>query len=235
MDGGLRAFRVVHQSSSMLYLFDIDGTLIDTGGAGMTALNEATREVFGDDGPVLDLAGSTDLGLVANIHAHFEIEPTRERIDAYFEVYLTRLDWNLAYGGFTGRVFDGVPELLSGLAARDGSTIGLLTGNIAGGAAAKMRHFGLSEHFPFGAYGCDHADRNLLGPIALERARSHAGREFTAAETWVIGDTPKDIACARALGARCLAVATGQFSAAALEAYGADQVVGSLGGALDWI
>lgn len=219
----------------MLYLFDIDGTLIDTGGAGMTALNEATREVFGNDGPVLDLAGSTDLGLIANIHAHFEIEPTRERIDAYFEVYLTRLDWNLAYGGFPGRVFDGVPELLSGLAARGGSTIGLLTGNISGGAAAKMRHFGLSEHFPFGAYGCDHADRNLLGPIALERARNHAGREFTAAETWVIGDTPKDIACARALGARCLAVATGQFSAAALEAYGADHVVESLGGALDWI
>lgn len=219
----------------MLYLFDIDGTLVDTGGAGMTALKEATREVFGNEGPVLDLAGSTDLGLIANIHAHFEIEPTRERIDAYFEVYLTRLDWNLSHGNFPGRVFEGVTELLAGLGARPDTTIGLLTGNISGGAAAKMRHFGLSGHFPFGAYGCDHADRNLLGPIALERARAHAGREFTAAETWVIGDTPKDIACARAMGAKVLAVATGQFSAAALEEYGADRVVESLGGALAWL
>ena len=216
----------------MLYLFDIDGTLVDTGGAGMVALTEATREVFGHDGPLLDLAGSTDLGIVANIHAHFEIEPTRERIDTYFEVYLVRLDWNLTHGGFPGRVFDGVHELLGELASRPDASIGLLTGNTADGAASKMRHFGLAGHFPFGAYGSDHADRNQLGPIALERAALHAGRSFTATETWVIGDTPKDIACAHAIGARCLAVATGQFSAAALAAHGADQVVESLEQAL---
>ena len=216
----------------MLYLFDIDGTLVDTGGAGMVALTEATREVFGHDGPLLDLAGSTDLGIVANIHAHFEIEPTRERIDTYFEVYLGRLDWNLTNGGFPGRVFDGVHELLGELASRPDASIGLLTGNTADGAASKMRHFGLAGHFPFGAYGSDHADRNQLGPIALERAAFHAGRSFTATETWVIGDTPKDIACAHAIGARCLAVATGQFSAAALAAHGADQVVESLEQAL---
>ena len=219
----------------MLYLFDIDGTLVDTGGAGMAALKEATREIFGHEGPALDLAGSTDLGIVANIHAHFEIEPTRERIDAYFEVYLGRLDWNLTQGGFPGRVFDGVHALLAGLTNRSDTSIGLLTGNIAGGAAAKMRHFGLADHFSFGAYGSDHADRNRLGPIALERAAVHTGRTFTAAETWVIGDTPKDIACAHAIGARCLAVATGQFSADALAAHRADQVVESLNEALEWI
>ena len=98
-----------------------------------------------------------------------------------------------------------------------------------------MRHFGLASHFAFGAYGCDHADRNRLGPIALERAALHAGRDFTAAETWVIGDTPKDIACAHAIGARCLAVATGSFSAAALEAHGADLVVESLDRAVELI
>ena len=219
----------------MLYLFDIDGTLVDTGGAGMAALKEATREIFGHEGPALDLAGSTDLGIVANIHAHFEIEPTPERIDAYFEFYLLRLDWNLTRGGFSGRVLDGVHDLLTGLADRRDASIGLLTGNIAGGAATKMRHFGLDRHFPFGAYGSDHADRNRLGPIALERAAAHAGRTFTAAETWVIGDTPKDIACAHAIGARCLAVATGQFSATALQAHGADHVVESLDQALEWI
>ncbi len=219
----------------MLYLFDIDGTLVDTGGAGMAALKEATREIFGHEGPALDLAGSTDLGIVANIHAHFEIEPTRDRIDTYFEVYLGRLDWNLTHGGYSGRVFDGVHDLLTELAGRRDAGIGLLTGNTAGGAASKMRHFGLADHFPFGAYGSDHADRNRLGPIALERAAVHTGRTFTAAETWVIGDTPKDIACAHAIGARCLAVATGQFSTTALEAHGADQVVESLEQALEWI
>lgn len=212
----------------MLYLFDIDGTLVDTGGAGMAALNEATRRVFEADGPPLDLAGSTDLGIVLGIHRHFGLEPTAERIDTYFAVYQEELDRNLAGGTFDGRVLDGALAILDSLAADPGRTIGLLTGNIAGGAASKMRHFGLDHHFPFGAFGCDDADRNKLGPIALDRARAHAGRDFTAEEIWVIGDTPKDIACARAFGARCLAVGTGSFSADQLSAFGADRVVSSL-------
>ena len=218
----------------MLYLFDIDGTLVDTGGAGMAALKEATREIFGHEGPALDLAGSTDLGIIANIHSHFAVEHTRARFDTYLEVYLARLDWNLAHGGFPGRVHDGVANLLAELTGHPDATVGLLTGNAAAGAAAKMRHFGLAGHFPFGAYGCDHADRNLLGPIALERASAHAGRSFSPGETWVIGDTPKDIACAHAIGARCLAVATGGFSVDELAAYGADQVVESLDQSLTW-
>jgi len=219
----------------MLYLFDIDGTLVDTGGAGMTALFEATNEVFGHEGPSLDLAGSTDLGLIANIHAHFEIEPTEERIEAYFKVYHRRLEWNLTHGNFPGRVYHGVHLMLSELNTRSWVTMGLLTGNTAAGAAIKMRHFQLSHYFPFGAYGSDHADRNRLGPIALERASALTGRIFTVAETLVIGDTPKDIDCAHTIGAKCLAVATGQFSAAALEAHGADYVVESLAEALAWI
>ena len=218
----------------MLYLFDIDGTLVDTGGAGMAAIMEATCEIFGHEGPALDLAGSTDLGIIANIHHHFEVEPTRERFDAYLEIYLGRLDWNLTHGGYPGRVYVGVTDLLAKLSANPAATVGLLTGNAAGGAAAKMRHFGLADHFPFGAYGCDHADRNRLGPIALERAAAHSGKSFSPSETWVIGDTPKDIACAHAIGARCLAVATGSFSAAQLRAHGADQVVETLVQEIDW-
>ena len=121
------------------------------------------------------------------------------------------------------------------LAGRPEVHLGLLTGNTAGGAASKVRHFGLASFFPFGAYGCDHPDRNQLGPIALARAANHAGRSFSAAETWIIGDTPKDIDCARAIGARCLAVATGRFSTSDLESHGADRVVESLDQALDWI
>lgn len=211
-----------------LWLFDIDGTLVDTGGAGMRALQEAAEELFGAQGPELDLAGSTDLGVVAGIFDHFGEACGTRQTETFFATYLSRLEWNLSHGGFPGKVLPGVVDLLDELAALPGITVGLLTGNIAGGAAAKMRHFGLDRHFPFGAYGCDHADRNLLGPIALERAARHAGRAFLPEETVVIGDTPKDIACARALGAPCVAVATGRFSVEDLRSAGADRVVATL-------
>jgi phosphoglycolate phosphatase len=212
----------------MLYLFDIDGTLVDTGGAGMAALRQATREVFGGDGPPLDLAGATDLAIVAHIHAHFGVDPCPDRFDAYFAIYQKHLDHNLASGAFPGRAIEGAVVLVEHLAARDEATLGLLTGNTAAGAAAKVRHFGFARHFGFGAYGCDHADRNRLGPIALQRAAAHAGRHFSQEETWIIGDTPKDIACARAIGAKCLAVATGGFTTDQLAAHGADLVVATL-------
>lgn len=219
----------------MLFLFDIDGTLIDTGGAGLRAIEEASEEVFGHRGPPLDLAGCTDLGVVAAIFAHFGKQATTEETTAYFAIYLRRLEWNLSHGNFPGRVLQGVPEVLAALAAEAGFTLGLLTGNTAAGAAAKMRHFGLDHYFAFGAHGCDHADRNLLGPIALERAALHAGRGFTCEETLIIGDTPKDIACARAIGARCLAVATGRFTVTELAEHAPDHVVETLDQAHNWL
>lgn len=212
----------------MLYLFDIDGTLVDTGGAGMAALKQATREVFGDDGPELDLAGATDRGIVDGIHRHYGVEFTDEGFANYLSVYHERLVANLARGEFGGRVIDGVFPLLDHLSASESSTLGLLTGNTAQGAGIKVRHFGLADYFAFGAYGCDHADRNRLGPIALQRAEAHAGKAFSAKETWIIGDTPKDIVCAKVIGARCLAVATGSFSIEQLQSHGADLVVASL-------
>ncbi len=220
---------------AMLYLFDIDGTLVDTAGAGMAALQEATREVFGADGPPLDLAGATDLGIVRGLHDHFGIEPTPERVAGYLAVYQKRLDWNLAHGGFPGHVLPGVVPLLEALVAKNAGLLGLLTGNTEAGAASKVRHYGLHSYFAFGAYGSDHHDRNLLGPVALDRAAAHSGRRYLPQETWIIGDTPKDIACAKAIGARCLAVATGRFSMDELAAHGADEVVASLDQAMGWI
>ena len=217
----------------MLYLFDIDGTLVDTGGAGMAALVETTTAIFGDPGPQLDLAGSTDLGIVYGIHRHFGIEATRERIDSYFTHYSARLDHNLKHGNFGGRTLPGAIELLEALMQLEHATLGLLTGNIEAGARFKIDHYGLGHYFQFGAYGSDHDDRNRLGPIALERAAIHTGRSFSPESTWVIGDTPKDIRCAHAIGARCLAVATGNFTASELEEHGADAVVESLGQALE--
>lgn len=218
-----------------LYLFDIDGTLVDTGGAGMRAMHEAALELFGARGPELDLAGSTDRGIAEHLHAYFGIAPSRARIDGFFQIYHLKLKWHLAHGNHPGRVIAGVPEALAALAQRPGATLGLLTGNTAAGATAKLRHFKLDAYFAFGAFGSDHADRNRLGPIALARAAAHAGRSFSAAETLVIGDTPKDIACAHAIGARCLAVTTGRFSAQELTASGADGVVASLANAPGWL
>lgn len=211
-----------------LLLFDIDGTLVDTGGKGMTALKKTAIEVFGDDGPPLDLAGSTDLGILANLCVHFEVEPTEERTHRFFEIYHQHLEESLKSNPAEGRVLDGVFELLEELATNQHAQLGLLTGNTELGAEIKLRHYGLDSHFSFGAYGSDRADRNLLGHIALERALAVTGKTFTPDRTLIIGDTPKDIACAHAIGAKCLAVATGHFTAEQLEQAGADWVLGSL-------
>jgi phosphoglycolate phosphatase len=211
-----------------LWLFDIDGTLVDSGGAGVRSLQEAASDRFGGDGPDLDLAGSTDLGVIAGIFRHFSREETLGETEAFFASYLKRLEWNLVHGGFPGHVLPGAVDLLQHLETLPDVSVGLLTGNIAGGAGLKMRHYGLERYFAFGAYGSDRADRNLLGPIALERAVAHTGRQFLPGETVVIGDTPKDVACAKAMGARALGVSTGKFSREELLASGADEAVDSL-------
>ncbi len=207
---------------NQLLLFDIDCTLIDTGGAGMAALREAACEVFGAEGPELDLAGSTDSGIVAGMLDHFGSDVSHEE---FYQVYLRKLSPNLRL--FSGSILPGVDTLLSDL-ARSEFTLGLLTGNIAAGAKAKMIHYGLDAYFDVGAYGDDHHDRNKLGPIALERARRYYKKEFSPENTIVIGDTPKDIACGKALGAVTLAVATGGFGVQDLTDHGADLVVETL-------
>jgi phosphoglycolate phosphatase-like HAD superfamily hydrolase len=210
-----------------LLLYDIDGTLVDTGGAGMSALSKAAERFFGAPAPQLDLAGSTDLGIIQNLIDHYGHDLDARNVDDFFALYHGLLESNLASGDYPGRVIDGVREALAHGEAHQIPT-GLLTGNTKMGAQIKMRHYWLQQHFPYGAFGDDHADRNLLGPVALERASFHHGRAFDAAATLVIGDTPKDIACAHAMGGKCLAVATGSFSADALIAAGADWVVHSL-------
>jgi phosphoglycolate phosphatase-like HAD superfamily hydrolase len=207
---------------SRLLLFDIDCTLIDTGGAGMKALKEAACELFGAEGPELDLAGSTDSSIVQGMLDHFGSHLTHED---FYQAYLRYLPKNLAV--FTGKVLPGVDFLLDTLQSK-GFSLGLLTGNIERGAWDKLEHYGLSDYFAFGAFGDDHHDRNKLGPIALERAMKTMETEFLPEHTMVIGDTPKDIACGKAMGATTLAVSTGGFSIAELVAYGADYAVEDL-------
>jgi len=212
---------------SKLLLFDVDCTLVNTGGAGLTALAETCLEVFEAEGPALDLAGSTDSGIVRGIFAHFGREFDPELEATFYEAYLPKLVANLHDKSFGGRVLLGVPELLADC-EEAGHTLGLLTGNIARGGAIKVGHYGLAEHFQFGAYGDDHWDRNLLGPIAIERANRHSGKDFSAKDAIVIGDTHKDINCAHAMGSPCLAVATGSQSSTELAAAGGELVVEDL-------
>ena len=213
----------------MLILFDIDGTLMDTGGAGLHSLNAAIDEVFGPGGPSLNLAGSTDGGIVRGLFEHFGRSYDAVIEEEFYRAYLPKLEVNLRDDSFGGRLLAGVPDLLNHLQG-DGHTLGLMTGNLARGARVKVSRFGIEDYFAFGSYGDDHWDRNKLGPVALKRAEKNVGRAFPVEETLVIGDTPKDVACAHAFGARCLAVATGSFSSEELVACGADEVVETLDG-----
>jgi phosphoglycolate phosphatase len=229
-----------------LYLFDIDGTLLDTGGAGLHALRKALPDAFPtfteEDMPELDLAGSTDSGLVMEIFRTCDIHDTPANRDCYFAAYLRHLRSNLAEVGERARLLPGVAALLSALintGTRPHAT-GLLTGNIREGAAIKVRHCAIADHFGFGAYGDDHHDRNALGPIVRDRAARYLDASIDVAGSVVIGDTPKDIRCGKALGARTLAVATGKFTAEELRGFGADAVFETLEdtesvlSALDW-
>lgn len=188
----------------------------------MQALKDAACEVFGAEGPELDLAGSTDAGIVMGMLEHFGSDLSHE---VFYQSYLNYLTPNLK--AFRGRVLPGVSALLEDLQS-EGVVLGLLTGNIADGAKAKLDHYGLGSYFGFGAFGDDHHDRNRLGPVALQRARQYGGDGFSPESSMVIGDTPKDIACGKAMGALTLAVATGGFSVEELKAYGADYVVEDL-------
>ena len=214
-----------------LLLFDIDGTLLDTQGAGLSALLNAAEEVFAvsrDELPPLDLAGATDGGVVRKLFADAGVSMTAALADRYRLVYLRHLQQQLHAPDFTGHLLPGVPELLAGLHADESLHLGLLTGNLRHGAFLKIRRLGIDSYFEEGAFGDDAEDRNLLGPIAVRRMNAIINLRFHADDVIIIGDTPKDIACAAAFGARCLAVATGAFSVAKLETHAPWRCVDSL-------
>ena len=201
---------------SRLLLFDIDGTLLDTRGSGAGALLDAVEEVFGvprDSLPPLDLAGATDGGVVRKLFHDAGLPMTEERAQAYRDSYLAHLKRRLHSEAFAGRLLPSVEALLEGLGGHGHVHLGLLTGNLRIGAGYKLSRFQIDHHFIDGAFGDDAENRNLLGPIAVARMEKALGHSFAVEDVIVIGDTPKDIACATALGSRCLAVATGAFSA----------------------
>lgn len=215
-----------------LLLFDVDGTLVDTEGAGLYSLRDgifsAFPELAGKPFPALDLGGATDGSVVAFLFEEFGIEDHKENRERFFGSYLKALKSRLRsfQEEGKGRVLEGVIPLLEQIQAnRPEWTLGLLTGNTSSGARAKLSHYQIDHYFLVGAYGDDHADRNALGPIALQRAASDHDLHFSAEETVIIGDTPKDIACARAFGAHVVAVATGASSREELEEGNPDRIL----------
>ena len=214
-----------------LLLFDIDGTLLHTGGAGISAIYEGIKEAFdlhhaADQMPPLELAGATDAGLAQFLFNHFEIECTPENQESFYKSYHESLSRNLADHSKKngGKLLPGIVELLESLNSQDHLALGLLTGNIQRGAWTKLEQFEIRHFFHTGAFGDDHHDRNHLGPIAISRATEYFGCDFSAEDTLIIGDTPKDIACARACGACAVAVATGTFNVEVLATFQPDHL-----------
>jgi phosphoglycolate phosphatase-like HAD superfamily hydrolase len=210
-----------------LVLFDIDGTLVLTGGAGLRAMNRACTDIAGHADALagIPVAGRTDRIILTDVVAKLGRELDETLLAELRDRYLLHLREEIEFPGHGVKaVMPGIRELLDALSARDDVFVGLLTGNFEEGARIKLGHFDLWRYFRCGAYGDDAADRNALVPFAIERARRQGLPELANEHVLVIGDTPHDVACAHAVGALPVGVATGGFTSGQLRASGADIV-----------
>ena len=218
-----------------LILWDVDGTLLRAGDVGAAVFDDAVEAVLGRRPPErIRMSGKTDPLIVREYLVMMGVEETPELVEAVLE----RLVQGLADAAEAGILDDGsacpgVTEVLDGLAATEGVVQTLLTGNLYANAVVKVTAYGLDKwlDLDIGAYGSDSDDRNQLVPVALRRLEQARGVRLALSQVWVVGDTPRDLACARAAGARCLLVATGRYSYADLAGLGADMTVENLS---DW-
>lgn len=214
-----------------LVLFDVDGTLI-RGGPAREAFRAAMTAVFGTAGRIEghEFSGKTDPQIARELLRDAGLAD--EDIDAGFPAlwarYLMELERRLPARPV--RVLPGVERLLDALEDHGELALGLVTGNIAGGAHLKLGSVGLARRFPVGGFGSDAEDREEIPPVALRRARERWGRSFEASSVVIVGDTPRDVACARACEHRAVAVATGRIEREVLDGSGADHVFDDLTG-----
>ena len=220
-----------------LVLWDIDGTLVRIGDLGRDPFQLAIVEALGRDLEPefhrrVRMSGKTDPQIARELLAEAEVHA--DDVDTHLPEVLRRLEEHLLAAEHrmqdAGYATVGAAEVLAALSSRDDVVQSVLTGNLAANAVVKLRAFGLDGYLDLdvGAYGSDHHDREELVPIALAKASAAHGDGFRAEDTWVVGDTPRDFACAKAGGARCALVATGGYDRAELEGLGADAVLDDL-------
>jgi phosphoglycolate phosphatase len=208
-----------------LLLFDIDGTLLLSGGAGVRAMTRTFESLFGvpDAFAGISVGGHTDRFLLSNALVRANL-PDHADLHARFRAaYLPVLEQEIQLPG-SGRygLMPGIDQLLAAVREREGFHLALLTGNYEPAARIKLAHFGLADYFSWGTFGEESTSRDDLGRIAMTRARQRHLPAPVLERAVIIGDTPHDIACARAAGVRMLAVATGHYSVTDLETAGAD-------------
>lgn len=214
-----------------LVLFDVDGTLVWAGDLAAAVFDDALEAVLGQR-PVarVTMSGKTDPQIVREYLCALGLDETEAMVPSvlhHLERHLAAAEAELAA---TATVCPGVPELLERLAGDDRVLSSLVTGNIAPNAVLKVAAFGLDRWLDLevGAYGSDDADRDLLVPISMARAAERCGAGLDPTDVWVVGDTPRDLACAQAAGAHCLLVATGRYGRDELVDLGADEVLDDL-------
>ena len=208
-------------------LFDIDGTLINSGGAGVKSLKAAMNSAFQIAEPAeVAVHGRTDRGITRDLFLAHGIEDSKENWLRFRASYLEHLPVMLAE--LRGTVLPGVPALLNSLRDRDDVLLGLLTGNTRAGARIKLGHYGLADFFEFGGYGDHHFLRDDVAREAFDEVHARLKCATDPQNIWVIGDTPLDVRCARSIGARCVAVATGHHSLDELSAEKPDVAVAEL-------
>ncbi len=214
-----------------LVLFDIDGTILDSGGTAARAFLDALTEVFGTrlERNGYSFAGKTDPQIARDLLTRAGVPPERveEGLPFVWESYLTRFRESCHRDRTT--VFPGVQALIDRLDEHPDVVLGLLTGNLEEGARLKLAAAGIHfDRFVAGAFGSDHADRRALPAVAVERAERLSSRRFQGREIVIIGDTPHDIACGEHLGVLTIAVATGSYGVEDLAACGPDHLFASL-------
>ena len=213
-----------------LFLFDLDGTLLRTDGVGRRAVARALTVHFGRVLPFdeISFSGRTDPAIFRAILRASGVPD--DETDAALPDLLRHFEAEMIETITPARVtaLDGAADLVHALASRSDVALGLVTGNVEATAYAKLRAIGLDAPFAHGAFGSDHEIRDHLPPIAIERAEAHTRRRFAPDTVVVVGDTEHDVACARTSGLRAVAVATGHFDRAHLEAHAPDVVLDDL-------
>ncbi len=228
--------RPLHPMPRTLLLFDLDGTLLLTGGAGSRSFERAYHTHFGVTlrSERLKMDGMTDPAIARHFLRLYGLPPDDRSVDLILSGYLAGLADEVA-ASTRYRVLPDVMESLEELAARGDVLLGLATGNIEKGARIKLERAGLNRFFPFGGFGSDAEDRVEVVKTAIARGRAHAGEEIPPSGIVVIGDTPKAVAAGKAAGVKTLAVATGSYGLEALTECSPDLVLPTLARPSRWL